>query len=104
MSREDDIRAAQESLASRDWSDAVVDDTPPPTKVTMSARYPSDIARRVMDDAVARGVKPGAILREIVEAHYAALDAAGDEPIMVRPADVVRALTQVARRTGPAAA
>ncbi|WP_176738086.1 hypothetical protein [Micromonospora inyonensis] len=34
----------------------------------------------------------------------AALDAAGDEPITVRPADVVRALAQVARRTGPAAA
>lgn len=104
MSRADEISAAQESLASRDWSDAVVDDTPPPTKVSMSARYPHEIARRVMDEAAVRGVKPGAILREIVEAHYAALDTADDEPIMVRPADVVRALTQVARRTGPAAA
>ncbi|KAB1943177.1 hypothetical protein F8271_10435 [Micromonospora sp. ALFpr18c] len=104
MSRADDIRAAQQSLENRDWSDAVVDDTPPPTKVSMSARYSVDVARRVMDDAEARGVKPGAILREIVEAHYAALDAAGDEPITVRPADVVRALTQVARRSGPAAA
>ncbi|MEU7935266.1 hypothetical protein [Micromonospora echinofusca] len=104
MSRAEDIRTAQESLESRDWSDAVVDDTPPTTKVSMSARYPSDIARRVMEDAEARGVKPGAILREIVEAHYATLDAAGDEPITVRPADVVRALAQVARRERPAAA
>jgi hypothetical protein len=104
MSRADEIRAAQESLTSRDWSDAVVDDTPPPPKVTMSARYPTDIARRVMDDAVARGVKPGAILREIAEAHYAALDTASDEPITVHPADVVRALTQMARRSGQAAA
>ncbi|MFI7438206.1 hypothetical protein [Micromonospora haikouensis] len=64
----------------------------------MSARYSSDTARRVMEEAEARGVKPGAILREIVEAHYATLDATGDEPITVRPADVVRALAQVARR------
>ncbi|MEH0986256.1 hypothetical protein [Micromonospora sp. CPCC 205556] len=49
-------------------------------------------------------MKPGAILREIVEAHYATLDAAGDEPITVLPADVVRALAQVARRERPAAA
>lgn len=104
MSRVEDIRAAHESLESRDWSNAVVDDTPPTTKVSMSARYPSDIAQRVMEDAEARGVKPGAILREIVEAHYATLDAADDEPITVRPADVVRALAQVARRERPAAA
>ncbi|MFX0595108.1 hypothetical protein [Melissospora conviva] len=104
MSRADDIKAAQESLNSQDWSGAVVDNTPPATKVTMSARYSSDIAQRVLEDAQARGLKPGAILREIVEAHYAALDAAGDEPITVRPADVVRALTQVARRKSPAAA
>ena len=104
MSRADDIKAAQESLDSRDWSGAVVDNSAPTTKVTMSARYPSEIARRVMEDAQARGLKPGAILREIVEAHYATLDAVGDEPITVRPADVVRALTQVARRKGHAAA
>ncbi|ASW56041.1 hypothetical protein [Plantactinospora sp. KBS50] len=104
MSRADDIRAAQESLEDRDWSAAVVDDTPPTTKVSMSARYPANIARRVMEDAEARGVKPGAILREIVEAHYATLDAAGNEPITVRPADVVRALTEVARRKRTAAA
>ncbi|WP_433458514.1 hypothetical protein [Micromonospora sp. CA-248212] len=104
MSRAEDIRAAQESLESRDWSDAVVDDTPPTTKVSMSARYPSGTARRVLEDAEARGVKPGVILREIVEAYYATLDAAGDEPITVRPADVVRALAQVARRERPAAA
>ncbi|MEU5949584.1 hypothetical protein ABZ793_29055 [Micromonospora sp. NPDC047465] len=63
-------------------------DTPPTTKVSMSARYPSDIAWRVIDDAEARGVKPGVILRKIVEAHYATLDAASDEPITVRPADI----------------
>ncbi|MFI7648811.1 hypothetical protein ACIBTZ_22415 [Micromonospora sp. NPDC049460] len=49
-------------------------------------------------------MKPGAILRKMVEAHYATLDAAGDEPVTVRPADVVRALAQVARRERPAAA
>ncbi|MFG3423346.1 hypothetical protein [Micromonospora sp. NPDC048063] len=54
----------------------------------MSARYPSDIAWRVIDDAEARGVKPGVILRKIVEAHYATLDAASDESITVRPADI----------------
>ncbi|MFG3716115.1 hypothetical protein [Micromonospora sp. NPDC047730] len=48
-------------------------------------------------------MKPGAILRKMVEAHYATLDAA-DEPITVRPANVVRALAQVARRERPAAA
>ncbi|WP_281185678.1 hypothetical protein [Micromonospora peucetia] len=43
-------------------------------------------------------------MREIVEAHYATLDAAGDEPITVRPAEGDRALAQVARRERPAAA
>ncbi|SCL45582.1 hypothetical protein GA0070608_0029 [Micromonospora peucetia] len=43
-------------------------------------------------------------VREIVEAHYATLDAAGDEPITVRPAEGDRALAQVARRERPAAA
>ncbi|TWH62353.1 hypothetical protein JD77_06404 [Micromonospora olivasterospora] len=104
MSRAEDIRAAQESLESRDWSDAVVDDTPPTTKGEHVRPVPERHRRRVMEDAEARGVKPGAILREIVEAHYATLDAAGDEPITVRPADVVRALAQVARRERPAAA
>ncbi len=104
MSRADGIRATQESLDNRDWSDAVVDDTPPPTKVSMSARYSVDVARRVMGDAEARGVRPGAVLREIVEAHYAALDAAGDEPLTVRPADVLWALAHVARRERPGTA
>jgi hypothetical protein len=48
-------------------------------------------------------VEPGVILREIVEAHYATLDVASDELITVRPADVVRALAQVARRQRSAA-
>jgi hypothetical protein len=48
MSRAGDIAAAQESLETREWFDAVVDDTPPTAAVSMSARYPSDIARRVM--------------------------------------------------------
>ncbi len=91
-------QGGQESLEIREWFDAVVDDTPPTAAVSMSARYPSDIARRVMGDAEARGVEPGVILREIVEAHYATLDVASDELITVRPADVVRALAQVARR------
>lgn len=96
MDREEIARAT----ASRDWSGAAVDDSPPAAKVTLSGRFPVALARRIFADAQARGVKPSAVLRELVDEAYAARDRADDEPVTLRPSDMVRWL----RSTGKPAA
>ncbi|MEU1969378.1 hypothetical protein ABZ541_28970 [Micromonospora sediminicola] len=62
--REEALRA----LEDRDWSAASVDTARPrDVMIVVSARLPGDTAAALFAEAEARGVKPGALVRDFVE-------------------------------------
>jgi hypothetical protein len=95
---------ALRSLESRDWSNAVVDNTPASgAMVTLGGRFRPEQADRVMAEAQRRGVPVSEALRDLVDEAFAARAAAGEEPVTVRPADLLRALRDAAEPRRPAA-
>lgn len=104
-SREDALNA----LNDRDWTGADVD-TGQPSNVTIvvSARLHADLAAELFAEAEARGVKPGVLVRDLVEQGLSAVKAASDEHVMViDPAALQTEIQQAIRRsqrTGRAAA
>lgn len=92
MSRRDEALA---SLDSTDWSGAVVDNEPRTVNVVLSARVTADTADRFFAAAEARGLKPSAYLRELIED---ATPPAEDETVTIRLADLHRAIDAAARR------
>ena len=95
---------ALRALDSRDWSGATVEEQPPPAKIVLAGRFRPDQAQVIMAEAERRGVKVSEVLRDLVDEAFAARDAAGEQPMTVRPADVLRALSRRRRqsnRTGP---
>jgi len=85
------------ALDSRDWSGATVEEQPPPAKIVLAGRFRPDQAQVIMAEAERRGVKVSEVLRDLVDEAFAARDAAGEQPMTVRPADVLRALRQAAK-------
>lgn len=95
---------------SRDWSGAERDDTPASTvKITLGGKFPPDLAVRVMDEAKTRSAAEGRkvtvseALADLAAEAFAARDAAGDEPVTIRPSDLLRAARQIGQPERPAA-
>ncbi len=83
-----------ESLQSRDWSDAQVEDRPRSVSVVQSVRFSRELTERLMAEAARRGVTPSDVIRDFVEAGLAKVD----ESATVSLADVRRAIEALARR------
>jgi predicted DNA-binding protein len=89
MSREDAMRA----LESTDWSGATVERETRPVSVVHSVRLPADLSDRLETEAVRRGVTPGALIRELVDAGLNVVTA--DTVVTVRVADLHRAIDTI---------
>lgn len=94
MRREDEALAA---LASTDWSGAEVDGQERTASVVFSFRVPADLSEQIVAAAEARGLKPGAWVREVMEAAVAR-PRSEEETVTVRVADLHRAIDTIVRR------
>lgn len=93
--REDAMRA----LEDRNWmTNAEVDHQPRQVMVVHSARFPRELSRRLEEEATRRGTNPSALMRELVEQALTPPAGEPDEPVMVRPSELRRALDAALKR------
>jgi hypothetical protein len=89
-------KAAQDALASTDWTGATVDREPRPVSVVHSVRFPADLSKRLEAEADRQGVNPSVLIRDLVAAALVAAEQ--DETVTVRIADLHRAIDLVLHR------
>ncbi|HWG99281.1 MAG TPA: hypothetical protein VNV66_08160 [Pilimelia sp.] len=97
-------RAAAEASADApiDWAGATVETAPAAASVVYSTRLDADLARRLVAQAERRGIKPAALLRELVAQGLPAYETNDDEAT-VRLADLRQAVQTLARTIETAA-
>lgn len=94
VSREEAMRASE----NRDWTGATAEPEPREVMVVHSARFPRDLSRLLEEEAARRGTNPSALIRELVEEALTPAAGEQDEPVMVRPSEIRRALDAALRR------
>lgn len=91
-----------EAVNSRDWSNATVDNGTEEAMAGLSFRLPADLLARIFEDAEQQGVKPRALVRQIVEQHYAPAQATGNVAVVHLDefrSELEQAVRQVVART-----
>jgi hypothetical protein len=94
MSRRDEV---QEGLERPDLSEFEVDESPAPSTVAITSRFRPDEVAALFAEAERRGVKKSVVIHDLAMEALIAQNQGDDEPVSVRPSDVVRAIRSAGR-------
>lgn len=95
MSRRDD--EMREGLERPDLAQFEVDESPAPSTVAVTTRFRPDELASLFEEAERRGVKKTVVIHDLALEALRAQQEADDEPVMLRPSDVMRAIRGVGR-------
>jgi hypothetical protein len=96
VSRRDEVQAGLEQPL--DLSQLEVDRSAGPSTVAITTRFRMDEVAALFEEAERRGVKKTVVIHDLALEALAAQNQADDEPVSVRPSDVVRAIKRAGRQ------